>query len=91
MISICFHHAYVPLCRAIRPHSTQSISLMKFMHYVCKNPGQLPTLLVPRLWNTPLLKAIARYCTYDKRKRRNFVNNVQAIFTDLPNIVTPLA
>jgi hypothetical protein len=88
MISICFH-AYVPLCRAIRSLSTQSLSLMKFMHYVCKTPRQLPTLLLPRLWNTPLLKAIARYCTYDKRKRRNFVDNIHALFTDLSNIVAP--
>lgn len=90
MISICFQ-AYVPLCRVLRLHSTRPLSLMKFMHYVCKAPGQLPTLLVPRLWDIPLLKAIARYCTYDKRKRRNFVDHVHAIFTDLSNMVAPLA
>ena len=91
MISLCFHHAFVPLGHAIRRHSGQHLSLMKFMRYVRQHPRQLPRLLVPRLWNIPFLNGVARYCTYDKRKRPTFVDNVQAIFADLAAILTTLA
>jgi len=83
IISICFHHAYVPLCSAIRHHANKQLSLMKFMRYVQQNPAQLPRLLLQRLWTNPLLDAVARYCSYDQRKRRNFADNVHALFSNL--------
>ena len=91
MISICFHHAFVPLYHAILHHSNKQLSLMKFMRYVRQNPSQLPRLLVKGLWNIYLLDAVARFCTYDKRKRRNFVDNVCSIFTGLLTIPAHLA
>ncbi len=91
MISICFHHAYVPLFNAILRRSNKHLSLMKFMRYVRQNPHQLPRLLVQSLWNIALLNAIARYCSYDKRKRPTFVDNVQAIFACLPTSGSSLA
>ena len=86
MISISFHHAYVPLYNAILRHSNKQLSLMKFMRYVQQNPTQLPRLLLHGRRDSKLLDAVARYCTYDKRKRRNFVDNVRALFADLSAI-----
>ncbi|MFZ4397366.1 MAG: IS4 family transposase [Kiritimatiellia bacterium] len=87
MISICFHHAYVPLCNVILRLSNKQLSLMKFMRYVRQNPTQLPGLLLRGRRNSQLLDAVARYCTYDKRKRLNFVDNVRALFADLSTIL----
>jgi hypothetical protein len=91
MISIYFQHAFVPLDHAILRHSNKQLSLMKFMRYLRQNPSQLPRLLVKGLWNIHLLDAVARFCTYDKRKRRNFVDNVHSIFAGLSTICVPLA
>jgi hypothetical protein len=91
MISICFHHAFVPLYHAILRHSNKQLSLMKFMRYLRQNPSQLPRFLVKGFWNIHLLDAVARFCTYDKRKRRNFVDNVCSIFAGLLIIPVHLA
>jgi len=91
IISLCFHHAYVPLCSAILRHAKKQLSLMKFMRYVRQNPTQMLRLLLQRLWTKQLLDAVARYCTYDQRKRRNFVDNVHALFADLATTPAPLA
>lgn len=91
IISICFHQAYVPLCNAILRHANKHLSLMKFMRYVRQNPTQLPRLLLQCLWTSQLLDALARYCTYDQRKRTNFVDNVHALFADLATILAPVA
>jgi hypothetical protein len=91
MISICFHHAFVPLCDAIRRHTNKQLSLIKFMRYVQKNTTQLPRLLARRFWKTQWLKEIARFCAYDKRKRQNFIDTVHAVFSDLTMAIAPLA
>ncbi len=91
MISICFHHAYLPLCNAILQHAKKQLSLMKFMRYVRKNLSLLPRLMVKSFWSIQMLGAVARYCTYDRRKRRNFVDNVHAVNADISTILIPLA
>ena len=85
-ILVCFHHAYVPLSGEILRHSHNPLSLMKFMRYLQQNLDRLPLLLFPRFWNNPLLDAIARYCTYDKRKRQHFIADIDAILADLASI-----
>lgn len=89
MIAIYFHNAFVPLFNAVKCKKNQDLSLMKFMRYVCQNPSQLPALMSQSLWTDSFLTAIARYCSYDKRKRPTFVHNVQVAFAGLSVIVTP--
>lgn len=91
IIALCFHHAYVPLCNVILHHANKRLSLMKFMRYVRQNPTRLPRLILQRLWTRPLLDAVARYCTYDQRKRPNFADAVHVLFADLATILSPLA
>lgn len=83
MMCFCFHHAYVPLCRAVLSHANKQLSLIKFMRYVRRHLLHLPRLLLPSLWTRPFLDAIARYCAYDRRKRLNYVDNMLAVFEDL--------
>ena len=86
MILVCFHHAYVPLSGEILRRSHKPLSLMKFMRYLQQNLDRLPLLLLPRFWNHPLLDAIARYCTYDQRKRQHFIADIDTILADLAPI-----
>ena len=86
MILVCFHHAYVPLGEEILRRSHKLLSLMKFMRYLEQNIDRLPRLLLPRFWNDPLLNAIARYCTYDQRKRPHFIAQMDVLLADLANI-----
>jgi hypothetical protein len=88
MISICYHQAYLPLCQAIFAYSNKQLSLMKFIRYVRKNLGLLPRLLA---LESSTVRAVARYCSYDNRKRSNFVDNVRTLFADLSSIFPALA
>lgn len=89
-ISLAYHGAYAPLCCEVLRRSKKQLSLMKFMRYVCQNLPLLPQLLNPRFWTAGLLDAIAYYCTYDKRQRKNFSANYDSIFNELV-IIDPLA
>ena len=86
MILVCYHYAYGPLSGEILRRSHKSLSLMKFMRYLRQNLDRLPLLLLPRFWNNPLLNAIARYCTYDQRKRQHFIAHFDAILDNLAQI-----
>lgn len=90
MISIFYHKAYGPLSLEILSLSNKQLSLMKFMRYIWQNLALLTKLLNPHLWNTPLLLALSRYCTYEKRKRPHFMTNVDDIISELSRIY-PLA
>jgi hypothetical protein len=86
MILVCYHYAYGPLSGEILRRSNKSLSLMKFMRYLRQNLDRLPLLLLPRFWNDPLLDALARYCTYDQRKRQHFIAHFDTILDDLAHI-----
>jgi hypothetical protein len=83
VISLSYYHAYTPLSREILQQNNRQLSLMKFMCYVQKNPLLLPQLLNPQKWTTRLLGPIAYYCTYDKRRRTNFIDHLEAILNEL--------
>lgn len=90
MISVIFQKAYGPLSLQILRLSNKQLSLMKFMRYISQNFALLTRLLNAHLWNTQLLLALARYCTYEKRKRLHFMTNVDDIISELSRIY-PLA
>jgi len=64
----------------------RQLSLMKFMRFLSLNLPLLPTLLSPCLCSTQLLDALTRYCTYDKRKRRNFQDLTDSALASLSNL-----
>lgn len=90
VISLSFSGAYVPLCVNIFQRAGKQISLMKFMRYVQKHLALLPQMLDPQKWTSGLLDAIAYYCSYDKRRRNHFVDDLTSILAELA-IIQPLA
>ena len=83
MIVICYQHAYLPICHAMLAYPNQLLSLMKFMRYVRKILSLLPRLLA---LEPNAVHAVARYCSYDTRKRPNFVDNLRSLFADLASL-----
>ena len=83
VITLAYHEAYVPLHVKICQNANRQLSLMKLMRYIQRNLHRLPQMLNPLAWTSALLTAIARYCTYDKRKRKNFIDNQIDIFSKL--------
>ncbi len=68
---------YEPLRLMIKNHHDKELSLMKFVNYVMKNFQNTNRILIDlQLGNTERMhyqvNSLARYCTYDKRKRMNF-------------------
>jgi hypothetical protein len=51
------------------------LSLLKFLHYLARNPGRIAPLCTMILCDLPgeqCLRSLLKYCCYDKRKRPNF-------------------
>jgi hypothetical protein len=90
MISLSFSGAYIPLGVSIFQKTGAQISLMKFMRYVQKHLALLPQMLDSREWTPGLLDVIAYYCSYDKRRRNHFIDDLTSILAELETIL-PLA
>ncbi len=75
MIVLCTHHLYNFYYLYIRKRYNRELSMMKFINYLMKNIERLILLLskfdniMPK--DCPFLHSIAKYCTYDRRKRLN--------------------
>ncbi len=54
---------------------------MKLMRYVSRNLNAIPQLLKAISGSVECIRVIARYCTYDKRKRLNFIEKEIKILT----------
>ena len=79
MITIFYQKLYLPLSQEIRKTTTKQLSLMKFMRYIRQNIEMVHELLDQRTWTKNSLEALARYCTYDIRKRANFATRLEDI------------
>jgi hypothetical protein len=74
---------YRPACRRIRNTHGRILSLLKFTKYLVRLPNRMSEILRALLDTPgphPVWDALARYCTYDKRKRLNFVQKMEACF-----------
>ncbi|MCL6261743.1 IS4 family transposase, partial [Aquiflexum sp. TKW24L] len=73
MITICSQVIY-SICRhTIKAKLNKDLSLMKVTHYLIRNPHKL-TMILMELNNKPkepcpTMNILAKYCSYDKRKR----------------------
>ena len=76
MIVLCIHFIYQPCSLIIANIYNRQLSMIKFMHYLMLNNLQMIHILNQGFdLNYCInlnLHSIARYCTYDKRKRLNF-------------------
>jgi hypothetical protein len=85
MIIICAKLAYCPCKSIIKETLKKGLSLLKFTHYLMRKPHKLTEVIeelknyAGKVGNT--IKSIARYCSYDKRKRLNFEQEMDSIFS----------
>lgn len=84
MIIIAFQHIFKPCRKIIKKLLNKNISLFKVTQYLTKNPNRINKILKEICQYstklTPSIAALAKYCSYDKRKRLNFQQEIDLIF-----------
>lgn len=81
MIVICTQMIYTPCRFLIKAKLDKNLSLMKVTHYLIRHPKKLPLILkeLKKKHNKlgPMVEALAKYCSYDKRKRINYQEEME--------------
>ena len=80
-ITLFYEKIYVPLSIMVAKKSNKVLSLMKFMRYINWNFTAIPLLLKAACGSIGNLRIVEKYCTYDKRKRLNYVEKELQILT----------
>lgn len=73
--TVCAQFIYQPASSWLRRHAQKLLSLLKLFRYLAQNPEQIPVLLAALAQPTisaAIMATLARYCCYDRRRRRNF-------------------
>lgn len=83
MITMSYHFIYRPLSLLVSEGCSKTLSLMKLTRYISRNRDVLWRLLSLEQISKDDINGIIRYCTYDSRKRRNFVDH----FTQALNLL----
>ena len=83
MIIICIQYIYAPASKIIR-ELQKYLSLLKLVRYLMKNPSKILMIVLEILnfkgkinYN---IQSMAKYCCYEKRKRKNFESEFDHIF-----------
>jgi hypothetical protein len=79
MITISYQRLFVPLFRQLDSTSGKTVSLIKLMRYITQNLELLPKYLNSSVPPPRILNAVLRYCTYEKRRRPNFIAEMEII------------
>jgi hypothetical protein len=80
VITLAYHNFFFSLVDRIYRETGKLVSLMKLIRYGTQNLSMLLELLNAQGRLRPqLLQALLRYCTYDIRKRTNFMADAQTI------------
>lgn len=82
-ITLFYEEIYLPLSRTMAKKSDKILSLMKLMRYISRNLMAVPQLIKAVCGSMKNLKIVEKYCTYDKRKRLNYVEKEQKILTEI--------
>ncbi len=85
-IVIWTHIVFRPARERVRKDYAAELSLMKTTKYLARNPERVSAIVIALRQTTGperVLSALARYCTYDKRKRLNFNQIQDRIFKSL--------
>jgi hypothetical protein len=85
MIIICIQYIFSPARMIIKKYLKKDLSMIKVVRYLMKNSSKI-IAIVKELINhkekcTYHLKALGRYCTYEKRTRMNFEQEFLASFS----------
>jgi len=87
-ITLFCEKIYAPLLQRVHQESRKILSLMKLMRYISRNFKAIPQLLNAVSGSVKCLRIIEQYCTYDKRKRLNFIEKELKILTTIEAIAT---
>lgn len=82
-IAIIHRFIYAPASQRIFQYYGKRLSLIKLTNYLSRNKNKIAKIICILLKTTgrqPVLNSLARYCTYDKRKRLNFVEKMALAF-----------
>jgi hypothetical protein len=82
-ISIIHRFIYAPAYQRILQCYDRRLSLIKLTRYLTENKNitaEIICVLLKTNGQQPLLNSLARYCTYDKRKRLNFCEKMDLVF-----------
>jgi hypothetical protein len=85
MILICSQIIFSPCKLVIKQKLNQTLSLVKVTRYLTRNPNKIINIIIELSRTAEKLditiKALARYCSYDKRKRPNFEQEMDVLFS----------
>lgn len=84
MIIICIQYIYAP-ARKIISGFQKCLSVMKLVRYLMRNPGKILSIVQELLSFKGMVSyhimSIAKYCCYEKRKRKNFESELDQILS----------
>ena len=83
MIVFLNQRLFNPLSGKIKTISDKRLSMMKFMRYISKNLNVIPRILDIQNVSNDALLALIRFCTYDKRKRLNFEQQMEQVILEI--------
>lgn len=76
IIAACANIVYGPLERRLLQNHDRRLSLLKFLRWLSQSPARvirvLQSVSLSQQANRALHETLARYCCYDKRKRRHY-------------------
>ena len=85
MIIICSQYIFSPCKLVIKKYLQKDLSLLKVMHYLTRNPSKMIEIITELITNPAkpgtTIIVLARYCSYDKRKRLNFEQEMDNLFS----------
>lgn len=84
MILICSQLIFKPCRIIIKKHLQKDLSMMKLTKYLVRNPSKIMEIVRElNEYNGEIenqISVLARYCSYDKRKRKNFQQEMELTF-----------
>ena len=78
---LLYEKLYVPLYLRVDQESQKTLSILKLIRYISRNMQSIPRLLDALNRRGNGLRNLERYCTYDKRKRRNLIDKERIILS----------
>lgn len=88
MIVILHQRLYLPLACAVTTKTGKQLSLMKFMRHLSKNLIDIISMVTASSPCTAKLMAfLERHCTYDKRKRANYIDHMEEALAGMEAII----
>lgn len=83
MVIICTQFIFKPCRTIIKNTLNYDLSLMKTTHYLMRHPKKLVQIIADLVdcpgMASKTINIMARYCSYDKRKRSNYQQDLEMV------------